>query len=160
MTTHKLSYLLLVLVAFSACKREHRPAGLPKLMPCEIAVVDVDGSPLSGAGVTLIAIDGDIPWAAIGLTDENGVATIAVNNQYKGAPAGKYKVVLTKVRGFDKTAALPDFPVHVHVSMQDEVAYFINPMYTKSETTPFEVEVADGQPAKAAFTLEKKPKDK
>ena len=163
MSTNSLYYFLCFFIAFaviSGCKSDHRPAGLPKLMPCEITVIDVDGTPLTGAGVTLEAVDNDIPWAAIGTTDENGVASIAVNNQYKGAPAGKYKVVLNKVRGFDKTDGKPNFPPHVFVSMQDELAYFINPIYTQRQSSPFELEVVSGQPAAATFTLEKSPKDK
>ena len=129
-------------------------------MPCEITVIDVDGQPLSGAGVSLVAVAGDIPWASIGTTDQNGVAAIAVNNRYKGAPAGKFKVVLQKSRGFDITVGKPDVPSHVYVSMEDERIFFINPLYTKRDETPFELEVIEGQSAKATFTLAKKPKDK
>ena len=154
----KLLYFIFVLTVFFGCQGEYRPPGLPKLMPCAVTVIDIDGTPLSGAAITLFSPDVD--WAAVGMTDANGVAEISVNNQFKGAPAGRYKVVIYKRQGFCTYSGVPDFPPHVLVDVRDQVAYFINPRYSQPDRTPFEIEVIDDQPAKATFTLEKRPRDR
>ena len=73
------------------------PDGFPKVFPCTIKVVD-GGTPIEGCSVTLSGPSG-VAYACGGATDASGVATLGTtqgNFHQPGAPAGEYKVVLSK----------------------------------------------------------------
>lgn len=148
--------LLIALVLLFGCKREHWPEGLPKLTPCKITVINVDGAPLAGASVSLRSSGEPIPWATIGETNKEGVAELAVNAKYKGAPPGTYKVLIYKQESIDKTRKLPVFPPEVFVSLEHDTAYYINPIYANETKTPFELTVIDGKVVEQTFTIDRK----
>lgn len=75
---------------------EPRPEGLPELYPATITVTQ-DGSPLAGAAVTLLPQDAALArWPAGGTTDSSGVVTLHTYSTYPGAPAGTFKVTVSK----------------------------------------------------------------
>lgn len=74
---------------------EALPEGLPKLVSASVKLTQ-DGAPLAGATVSLIDTAGSQQWYPGGLSDESGTIVLYTNGRYKGAPEGKYKVVVTK----------------------------------------------------------------
>ncbi|MDR2170941.1 MAG: carboxypeptidase-like regulatory domain-containing protein [Planctomycetaceae bacterium] len=151
--------LLILLIGLSGCNKEHRPAGLPKLIPCEITVINTDGTPLADALVRLVAIETPIPWAIIDKTDENGIANIFVNAKYQGSPVGKFRVLISKNEGFDKTLGTPKTPPNAYVSVDAELIYYVNPIYSNEKLSPFEIEVIDNKLFSTTLTLVKKPSE-
>ncbi|MDR2756396.1 MAG: hypothetical protein LBC20_11870 [Planctomycetaceae bacterium] len=151
--------LFVLLIGLTGCNKEHRPVGLPKLIPCEITIINTDGTPLVGAFVRLLATETPIPWAIIGKTNENGIANISVNAQYVGAPVGKFRVLISKNEGFDKTLEIPKTPPNAYVSVDAELIYYVNPVYSNEKQSPFEIEVLDNKPLKTTLTLVKKPRE-
>jgi hypothetical protein len=150
--------LFVSLIGLSGCQ-EYRPAGLPKLIPCEITVINTDGVPLAGASVRLFATETSIHWAIIGKTDDHGIARISVNAQYSGSPAGKFRVLVSKNEGFDKMTGIPKTSPNTYVSVDTELIYYVNPIYANEKRSPFEIEVIDDEPFKTTLTLIKKPSE-
>ncbi len=73
-----------------------RPEGMPDLYPATITVTQ-DGSPLAGAAVTLFPQDAALTrWPTGGTTDNSGVVTLHTYSTYPGAPAGTFKVTVSK----------------------------------------------------------------
>ena len=78
------------------CQGESRPEGMPELHPVSLTFTQA-GVPLAGATVRLIPQDQNHPWYSGGHTDEDGVAVIQTDRKYPGAPAGAYKVTVSKI---------------------------------------------------------------
>jgi hypothetical protein len=146
---------LFCIIGFASCSREHRPAGLPDLMPCELTIMNTDGSPLAGATVRLAATEAVIPWAMLGKTDENGNVKIMVNARYAGAPAGKYRVLVFKNTGFDKTRGIPEAKQNTFVDAEAELIWYVHPVYADEKSSPLEIEVIDKQVFQTTLTLTK-----
>lgn len=72
------------------------PEGMPSLIKEASVSVIQDGKPLPGAKVALISSDSSVKWTVGGTTDEQGVAKLVTHGQYPGAPAGSYKVTVSK----------------------------------------------------------------
>jgi hypothetical protein len=88
--------LLMVLVCISGCSGEKRPDGLPTLYPAASIKVVQDGQPLEDAIVSLRPDDKSMKWGVGGRTNAQGVAQLWTHGKYKGAPAGTFKVIVTK----------------------------------------------------------------
>ena len=127
------------------------PDGMPKLNPTTITVIQ-DGQPLAEAMVTLKAVDESSKWTSGGMTDAKGVATIVTHGQYKGVPAGKYKVAVAKTLG--EGTPPPPSPIdaesariyqeYVDSGATYEEFFVVAEEYRLVDTTPLEVEVVDG----------------
>jgi hypothetical protein len=100
-----IAFLLLCFVA--GCGGERLPPGMPKLYPAAITVTQ-DGKPLEGANIVLFNIDSDAKWSAGGVTDQDGVLKLRTMGRYAGAPAGTYKVSVSKIE--TPGISLPDEP--------------------------------------------------
>lgn len=75
---------------------EPRPEGMPELYPATITVTQ-EGTPLSGAAVTLIPQDAALTrWPVGGTSDDAGVVILHTYSTYPGAPAGTFKVTVNK----------------------------------------------------------------
>lgn len=75
---------------------ETRPDGMPELYPATVTVMQ-DGSPLPGAAVTLLPQDAALTrWPVGGTTDDSGVVKLHTYSTYPGAPAGTFKVTVSK----------------------------------------------------------------
>ena len=80
----------------TGCGGPARPAGMPKLYPASITVIQ-DGEPLAGALVLLSSEDPElVRWGPTGITDEQGVVVLRTDGKYNGAPLGTFKVVVEK----------------------------------------------------------------
>ncbi|WP_437187288.1 carboxypeptidase regulatory-like domain-containing protein [Planctomicrobium sp. SH668] len=88
--------LIPTLLNLVGCRQEKRPDGLPELHPAEVTVIQ-DGKPLAGALVRLVSDSNDLKWSCGGATDENGVAVLKTIGEFHGVPAGKYKVLISKL---------------------------------------------------------------
>lgn len=76
------------------CGGEKKPADLPELFPTKVTIIQ-DGKPLEGASVTLN--NDQTRFMVGGITNETGVAELKTEGKWKGAPAGHYKVLVSKI---------------------------------------------------------------
>jgi hypothetical protein len=91
----KLVTILLLCFAVTGCG-EHKPDGLPELVPCKI-IVTQDGKPLADAAVTLVNDDTSLSrWLVGGRTNSSGVCNVRTHGKYNGAPIGSFKILVTK----------------------------------------------------------------
>jgi 5-hydroxyisourate hydrolase-like protein (transthyretin family) len=130
-----LSAMLLMILG---CKDKPQPEDLPKLYPC-IVTITQDGKPLEDAAVELIAEDqSNAKYQPVTKTDTEGKAVMSTYG-YKGAPAGKYKVVISKKIDDDfvyGTSSTGDKEVQKYNTYRT-----VEPKYSDSKTTPHEIEV-------------------
>jgi len=87
--------IALLLTMLPGCGGKKKPDGMPTLYSCEIKVVQ-DGKPLPGAVVNLVSADGSVKWVVGGGTNDAGIAKMFTHGDFPGAPAGQYKVTITK----------------------------------------------------------------
>ena len=88
--------IILVLLICNGCSKENRPDDLPKLYPVTLTIT-IDGKPLGGALVNLFTEDQSISkWTIGGYTNAEGKLILATHGQFRGAPAGKFKVCVRK----------------------------------------------------------------
>lgn len=137
------------------------PDGMPKLNPTTLTVAQ-EGAPVADAMVQLKAVDASNKWTSGGTTDANGVATIVTHGQYKGVPAGKYKVAVSKIVG--EGTPPPPSPIdeesarvyqeYIDSGATYEEFYVVGKDYSYVESTPLEVEVVAG---KNALTVDAGP---
>ncbi|MFG0267408.1 MAG: hypothetical protein ACF8AM_20000, partial [Rhodopirellula sp. JB055] len=86
---------LALTLAMSGCG-DSRPEGMPETYPASITVSQ-DGVPLADATVTFYPEDSSLNrWPVGGTTNEEGTATLMTSTRYEGAPAGKFKVIVSK----------------------------------------------------------------
>lgn len=98
----KLKNLFLLLAAAGACVAssgcgQKLPEGIPDLVPVTL-VLTQEGAPLDEATVSCIPVDSaNSRWSCGGTTDAKGELPLTTLGQYKGVPAGEYKVVVMKM---------------------------------------------------------------
>ncbi len=159
---------LLSLIGLSGCMSsgEVLPKDLPELTPCHITVTQ-DNAPLADASVTLVLIEGNQQWYPGGKTDASGVAELYTNGRYKGAPAGKYKIIVKKLES--DPSKLPPAPPETDPGYgawmeksQKEVRHSyqtVEKQYTLP-TTQYELDVVHGKPADAQVDVGKRVRDR
>jgi len=70
---------------------------MPRLYDCILTFQFADGSPVAGASVTLVPENAELmQWSFSGVTNASGVVRIRAHGDFPGAPAGNYKVVISK----------------------------------------------------------------
>lgn len=148
--------IVAVFVFMSGCNGDsRRPADLPKLYPILITVTS-EGAPLEKASVILVA-DPQSKYQSLATTDSGGKAEI-VTYGYKGAPEGRYKVIIERTLDDDLVYGKDTSGEQAVVSYTtyrtiDSVTY-------KKETTPFEVEVPTKPEQSTTFDVGKTVKVK
>lgn len=139
--------------AFSGCRGEAEPEGMPKRHPATIQLTQA-GEPCEGASVRLIA-ESQNNWSVGGSTDATGTVTLQTYGKYPGAPEGKYKVVVTKI---EREIAADSGSMY---DSKGETSYdLIDPVYSSPEGTPLEIEVKSGKNAFGPFDLGEKIRQK
>jgi len=123
-----------------------RPADLPVLVPVLITVVQ-EGTPLADAQVSLVPADGAKSFFSGGTTDANGRVDIHTYGTHKGAPVGKYKVVVTKetyenMEEYRNAIERGDEAAANRISVQ--VTTHVEAQYEDAKTTPLELEIVKG----------------
>jgi hypothetical protein len=121
--------ITLLLVLFAAGCGQKMPDGMPPLYPCKITVLR-DGQPLSATEVKIYPVEKPAKdWSTAGITGQNGIIDMYTNGNYRGVPAGKYKVVVVKET----------------VEDEGKIYYYrvntVDMQYSSAETTPLEIEV-------------------
>ena len=136
--------VLLVILVCSGCSGENRPEGLPALYPVTLTIL-LDDKPIEGALVFLHSEDPAIKkWTVGSYTNAEGKAIVMTHGQFQGAPAGKFKVCVSKQEvpggpppgeggnSIGSTVVETGFQPPVH---------HVAPVFGKRETTPLEIEV-------------------
>lgn len=130
----------LVFISTLGCG-EKLPPGIPRLTPCAITVT-MDGKPMPEARVFLRTANENAQsdWSGAGITDSSGVAHLKTNGQYKGVPAGKYKVCIRRIdvtqeRGTNSLMNLPP----------EKRTVIIDLKFDDIEQTPYEIEIVEGK---------------
>jgi 5-hydroxyisourate hydrolase-like protein (transthyretin family) len=133
--------LLTLLIAVVGCSPSNRPKDLPTLYPCTV-VITQDGKPLAEATVEFTPVDSaNAKYRAASVTDANGTVSMTTYG-FAGVPAGKYKVVVSKV-------LLDNLEYADNKSTgQKEVVNFnkykvVDSKYSSAETTPHEIEITN-----------------
>ena len=138
------------LTAVVGCGGPKKPADLPELYPVKITVIQ-DGKPLEGASVQLNDPSLAIRFVMGGKTDAKGVAVIKTDAQFAGAPAGKFKVTVSKEDIPELPADLaggpPTDPAELAeynkklAEHSDSACDTVDLQFKKMGTTPAEIEV-------------------
>lgn len=137
--------LLPILLLSPGCGTKSRPKGLPPLYPTTVEIMQ-EGAPLEGATVVFYPDGAQLDFLVSGITQPNGKATLVTHGEFKGAPAGKYKVCVTKY----KHDPVPTRPVTADAVKKWEeemrkkppMTYcFVERQYTSQRTTPLEAEI-------------------
>ncbi len=143
-----------LILALGGCS-DRKPEGLPKLYSTTITITQ-EGKPLADASVLLIDPDGpNHRWGPSGITDGSGVATIKTDNRYPGAPAGKFKVLVSKSARepnpfadfAQSTPGTPDFNKWQTAESQRKTYSYVDPNMGALETTTLEADIAAGKNA-------------
>lgn len=152
--------LFLTLAVSAGCQRAvDKPANLPELFPLTVTVLQ-EGTPVPGAFVRLIPEDPAMPWSCGATTDDGGEAVINTIGQYPGAPAGRYKVLISKLEtppttGTDlsslSVSKKPAAPAPAAPAGSESVNR-IDPKFALPNATPLAIQVAEGQ-SKASFDV-------
>jgi hypothetical protein len=143
---------LLALLAASHTGCGGHNAGLPKLVPVS-GRVTLDHKPLSGAMVAFIPAGNTRGRGATGYTDAQGRYELHDPEGQKGAPAGEYRVIVTKLLMPDGS----DFPLDSGVAPIDSPARQILPArYSDDRQTTLKALVGD-QGGTLDFALESEP---
>ena len=131
-----------VILPLTGCG-EKFPDGMPPPVPCEIIVMQ-DGNPLEGAVVRLQPI-GDSSWDAVGRTDASGKAVVYTMDQYKGAVAGKYKVIVSKTETEESKGVVSSEEA---LGRDTSLAsfYLVEEQFGMASTTTLEIEAVKGTP--------------
>ncbi|MBQ2789787.1 MAG: hypothetical protein IJE97_09125 [Thermoguttaceae bacterium] len=113
------------------CGGPEKPDGLPELTPCRL-ILTQDGEPLADATARFVYQgDGDVGrWAVAGVSNDKGVVEVLTHGQFKGAPSGRYAVVVTK-----ETTEQDGETSKVYSLIASE--------FTLQTTTPLTLEVGD-----------------
>jgi len=161
MITTRLYYLSLALIlpVCFGCS-DDRPAGMPPLYPVTLTFT-LDGQPLDAAFVMLHAEDGpNTAWAVGGTTDAEGRAIIVTHGQFRGAPAGKFKVCVVKVEGADSSTDPDPYAGTVLEgtgsvpSSRPRVIHFVDSLFGNPETTPLSIEILPQRRQTANMTFD------
>jgi hypothetical protein len=143
------------------------PEGLPKLVPASIQLVQ-DDAPLAGATVSLIDTAGSQQWYPGGLSNDSGTIVLYTNGRYKGAPEGKYKVVVTKTEtdpsklGPAPSETDPKYGEYMEKSANEkrDTYTLIDKKFGDAKTTTLEVEIKKGSSEVPKLDVGKKVKIK
>ena len=147
--------VVLCLCVLGGCSREHRPKDLPKLTPATITFTQ-DGKPLEKAMVFLYAENPEIAkWTVSSNTNPQGEAILVTHGQFRGAPAGKFKVCVIKSEDAGSVAESDPNTGTVFAGSgpvafsRPRLIHHVDPVFGDPQQTPLEVEI----PAKGRAML-------
>lgn len=139
------------------------PDDLPRLVPCKLTFTQ-ENEPLAAATVFLQPLDEDNRWFPGGQTDERGTVDLFSNGRYRGAPAGRYKIIVTKNES--DASKLPPSPDEgdpgyeewlKKVEKETLPTYsLVEKRYSAASSTPLEIEIGDEKNIEKSFEVGKK----
>ena len=128
----------LLLVSFcmlTGCSQQNKPKDLPRLYERSITFTQ-EGAPLQGSVVFLAPV-GESKWNASGSTNDQGVAVLYTQGQYKGVAEGTYKVTVCK-----ETCEVQVTPSPRGDPIEKTIFYsHVDLQYKDVDTTPLEVTI-------------------
>ena len=128
--------LLSVILAFflcGGCSQDNRPEGLPKLYPVTLTILQ-DDQPLYNALVFLhTENESDAKWTVSSVTDAEGKAIIVTHGQFRGSPAGKFKVCVRKAEVDEESRGVP------------KLIHYVDTKFGDPKKTPLEIEVPESK---------------
>jgi hypothetical protein len=122
-------------LVFLGCGRQNLPKDLPPLYRQGITITQ-EGQPLAWVGVGLHPVE-ESKWNAGSVTDASGTAEMRTHGRYRGVPAGKYKVTLSKEDSESKSLGIRNGTE----AFQDIYYSLVELKYLQPETTPLEIEI-------------------
>ncbi|MDR1480015.1 MAG: carboxypeptidase-like regulatory domain-containing protein [Planctomycetaceae bacterium] len=136
----KYKYFLFVsvLLFVIGCGDSPRPKDLPPLFLCTITVTQ-DGKPLSDAVVKLVTQENNTAkYTPVAMTGSDGKVIVSTYG-FSGAPAGKYKVVVSK-------NIEDDIVYKTNADGEQEIVTYktyrtVEKIFSNTETTPLEIEI-------------------
>ena len=138
--------IILIFLGCGGCSNDNRPKDLPRLYPVTLTITQ-DDQPLDNALVLLYAEnEADAKWTVGSRTDAQGKAIIMTHGQFRGSPAGKFKVCVMKSEADTGTDASSPAPLSVYGdtntrSVMPKVTSLVAPLFTDPKSTPLEIEV-------------------
>ena len=136
MNRHQYVLLLFSLLLPCGCGDSARPKDLPSLYSCTVLVIQ-DGKPLEEARVELHS-EGEQKYVPTAYTDASGIAVMQTHG-FSGAPAGKYKITVSKNIEDDVVYQIGEEGEQVVASYN--VYKTVDDQHSSASTTPHEVEV-------------------
>lgn len=134
--------LLLGLSAIGCGGGPERPDNMPPLYPVQIKLLQED-APLAGASVRLVPDGASSSWYTGGTTDDQGIAEVHTHGKFSGAPAGKYKLVVTK---FETPSAASTTLENLNQPTSKDATYdLVDPKFGNPAKTTLELEVTESQ---------------
>ncbi|MGL4463637.1 MAG: carboxypeptidase regulatory-like domain-containing protein [Planctomycetia bacterium] len=128
----------------------------PKLVPAE-AVFTMDGKPLANAMVSFQPIEGTKGQTVTGMTDAAGKVALFHAGTAKGAPVGKYKVVVSKLVDKDGADIKTDAETPPIMLVAKGARNAVPKMYSDAQASMLTAEVKEGGPP-LTFDLKSPPK--
>ena len=138
----------LVLVTFvaSSCKQEKRPDGMPELYPCSLKIIQ-DGKPLADAEVAVVSSDPQVArFPCGGVSNQEGVVELKTMASFKGAPSGKFKVVVSKIEWINRATDYEEAQKNQAEGIKEESYDLVARVYADSSTTPLTIEIQQSNP--------------
>ena len=138
-----------------------KPDGFPQVYPVTLRL-EQDDKPLSGADVMLVS-DEIGKWSCGGVSNDNGIVTVRTHGQFSGAPLGRHKIIVSKIRSDAPEDDTTGMSIAEIREMEAQTAgrrdfgatvYLVERRFSNPLTTPLEVEVVAG---KNSFTLDVGP---
>lgn len=139
---HSITIVASCLLLVAGCS-QRVPDGFPKIYPVALHVMQ-EGKPLERASILLRSADQSSEWAIGGVTDDSGNTTLWTHGKYRGAPAGKFKVVVSKVVNEGEQEYLDALDRQdTATARKIDVKSFslVEDQYDSEETTPLEIEI-------------------
>ncbi|MDR0869495.1 MAG: hypothetical protein LBN39_01735 [Planctomycetaceae bacterium] len=128
---------------------------MPKLQSVTLSFTQ-EGEPLAEATVVLVP-QFPCDWTIGGLTDASGSVKLRTHGKYEGAPAGQFKICVSKTvtegelpKMDASSAVVPTIPTY-------EV---VEPQYGNAQKTPLEIEITAGKKTFPPFDVGKAVKAK
>jgi hypothetical protein len=140
---------LLLCVAMGCSGRD---PNLPEPVPVS-GTITIDGQPATNTTISFIPTGATPGTGSGGATDGSGKYSLRTAHNGEGAPAGEYKVVISKLRNKDGS----DFPLDSPVAPIDsDAAESLPPEYSDAEKTTLTATVPAGG-GTIDFPLKSKP---
>ena len=144
---------IILCLTFAGCGGEPKPDGLPKLHPVTLTFTQ-GGEPCVESIVTLVP-ESDSPWGTGGITDASGNVAVRTHGKFLGAPAGKYKITISKT----ESGVAGPAPADMFTVQTIQTFNLIDPIYANSETTTLVIEVEEGKNSFPPFELGEKVRE-
>lgn len=136
------SFLLLFVSALIGCG-QNVPDDFPKIYPVKLRIMQ-EGKPLEHAPILLRSTDQSSTWTVGGVSDATGTVTLWTHGKYQGAPAGQFKVLVSKVVNEGEAEYLAALNREDAVAARKiDVKSFslVEERFESEATTPLEIEI-------------------